>query len=442
MTYLRKTLPHFALGLSLFPSVVVGQASTGAEANTDVSLIASPQSTASVNAGGPQLFFTGGLGAPADYGQPVGQSLVQIALDRKLGDVLVFLPDDPAPVRLERARFFDQNRSLNDLLPAPENGEGYVLYWTSPSAPEVTEQPETTPSQEGATSNTDVALEPSPTTPPFEVFSSTYPQIYFSRDGHMTLTEKALLTVDGAGATVPYNPPIQVCIANCDAPDTANRTLLAYGRKTTIDPLTGALVEETLIAYSQAAFEHAIENGFSVILEDPNIVPVFSFSVPERWAITGDAIVDSQDRTVIEAGRGGAVNIAGGALIVRPAAATGLGGTSIASSDGVLLLGDGPQHRTIVQGTLEIQDPTQPNHAATKRYVDGMGALGFAMSALPVSQDPGTFIGFASGSLGGETAFAFGLSHTVPERKLQFRANVGHSAVTGVGAAFGVGIGF
>lgn len=177
MTYLRKTLPHFALGLSLFPSVVVGQASTGAEANTDVSLIASPQSTASVNAGGPQLFFTGSSGAPADYGQPVGQSLVQIALDRKLGDVLVFLPDDPAPVRLERARFFDQNRSLNDLLPAPENGEGYVLYWTSPSAPEVTEQPETTPSQEGATSNTDVALEPSPTTPPFEVFSSTYPQI-------------------------------------------------------------------------------------------------------------------------------------------------------------------------------------------------------------------------------------------------------------------------
>ena len=82
MTYLRKTLPHFALGLSLFPSMVVGQASTGAEANTDVSLIASPQSTASVNAGGPQLFFTGSSGAPADYGQPVGQSLVQIALDR------------------------------------------------------------------------------------------------------------------------------------------------------------------------------------------------------------------------------------------------------------------------------------------------------------------------------------------------------------------------
>ncbi|NCF47816.1 MAG: hypothetical protein GWP24_09675, partial [Alphaproteobacteria bacterium] len=47
----------------------------------------------------------------------------------------------------------------------------------------------------------------------------------------------------------------------------------------------------------------------------------------------------------------------------------------ISSSSGSLTLGDTDNHVTKVRGILSIQDPTEPDHAATRRYVDQSAAM-------------------------------------------------------------------
>ena len=51
----------------------------------------------------------------------------------------------------------------------------------------------------------------------------------------------------------------------------------------------------------------------------------------------------------------------------------------ISSSAGVLTLGDHDNHVTKVRGILSIQDPTEPDHAATRRYVDQSAAMAAAL---------------------------------------------------------------
>ena len=51
----------------------------------------------------------------------------------------------------------------------------------------------------------------------------------------------------------------------------------------------------------------------------------------------------------------------------------------ISSSAGPLTLGDHDNHVTKVRGILSIQDPTEPDHAATRRYVDQSAAMAAAL---------------------------------------------------------------
>ena len=51
----------------------------------------------------------------------------------------------------------------------------------------------------------------------------------------------------------------------------------------------------------------------------------------------------------------------------------------ISSSSGNLTLGDTDNHVTKVRGILSIQDPTEPDHAATRRYVDQSAAMAAAL---------------------------------------------------------------
>jgi hypothetical protein len=51
----------------------------------------------------------------------------------------------------------------------------------------------------------------------------------------------------------------------------------------------------------------------------------------------------------------------------------------ISSSSGLLTLGDSNKHVTKVRGILSIQDPTDPDHAATRRYVDQSAAMAAAL---------------------------------------------------------------
>lgn len=235
--------------------------------------------------------------------------------------------------------------------------------------------------------------------------------------------------------------PIEVCLSNCTAENFTDRASYFYGRETVLDPITKTLKSQTLIAYSQESYEYAISKGYDAILNDPNVRKVGSFAAPEGWAITADEVRGSTGSTLISSNAGN-VSVANGSLRVSPSNSSSAPGTTISSSDDTLILGDSGIHRTIVRGTLEVQDPTAPSHAANKRYVDGATSLAMAMSSLPVSPDGGPYLGVAAGTLGGETAFALGFSHTEPASGFQMKFNLGHSASSGTGAAVGIGIGF
>ena len=51
----------------------------------------------------------------------------------------------------------------------------------------------------------------------------------------------------------------------------------------------------------------------------------------------------------------------------------------ISAREGPLTLGDHDNHVTKVRGILSIQDPTEPDHAATRRYVDQSAAMAAAL---------------------------------------------------------------
>ncbi|MDA9816195.1 hypothetical protein N9C75_03965, partial [Alphaproteobacteria bacterium] len=51
----------------------------------------------------------------------------------------------------------------------------------------------------------------------------------------------------------------------------------------------------------------------------------------------------------------------------------------ISSSSGLLTLGDTESHVTKIRGVLSINDPTEPDHAATRRYVDQSAAMAAAL---------------------------------------------------------------
>ena len=51
----------------------------------------------------------------------------------------------------------------------------------------------------------------------------------------------------------------------------------------------------------------------------------------------------------------------------------------ISASSGPLTIGDHDNHITKVRGVLSIQEPTEPDHAATRRYVDQSAAMAAAL---------------------------------------------------------------
>ena len=52
---------------------------------------------------------------------------------------------------------------------------------------------------------------------------------------------------------------------------------------------------------------------------------------------------------------------------------------NIYSDNGRMIIGDSKNHVTKVRGILSIQDPTDPDHAATRRYVDQSAAMAAAL---------------------------------------------------------------
>jgi hypothetical protein len=212
----------------------------------------------------------------------------------------------------------------------------------------------------------------------------------------------------------------------------------------------GQVVETILIASNEAAAAIARAAGYSVILDKSNLdsngqVAVFtSFSANitnENLAnVTTDGgllvkKVQAGDGTsLVRQDADGTLHIGENSVRISLT-----GKDRIDSTVGELYIGNRNGHRTIIEGTLEIQDPTAPNHAATKRYVDAGAAMAMAMSAIPKASGTDSYLGFAVGSHGDQQAIAFGLSRNIAARNLQVNLNAGYSEVGRGSIAAGVG---
>jgi hypothetical protein len=382
------------------------------------------------------VFGLSGLGNPAasqatqfqptpSYEYPIGTNLFDVYQNVATGTISILSSDRTFNQEISRSDVFYLSRSLADLdLDGADGTESYVRYtgyWRDVA------QEVVNPSNINA--------------PGFSV----------DRDGSIRIIESAtrvFYACFGDCQDVPaprYTAPIEVCLSNCNAESSSDRVSYFYGRQTLVEPITKTLKSQTLIAYTQEAYDYAISQGYDAVFDtvytDQNVQKVGSFAAPEGWAITADEVRGSTGNRLITSSAD-TVSVANGSLRVTPGSSPSTPGTTIASSDGRLILGDSSSHRTIVRGTLEVQDPTAPDHAANKRYVDGATSLAMAISSLPVSPDGGPYLGIAAGTLGSETAFALGFSHTEPTTGFQLKFNIGHSASSGTGAAVGIGIGF
>lgn len=354
---------------------------------------------------------SGGSIAASRY--PIGQNVFNVYTDIKEGTVLIYSADGTIQQEISLSDISTLRRPDGDLDPIPDDGDAtFVRYngiWSNGS------------------------------TVPFPGLSSDGFLIY-GEGGYTTSTVSIGGAFDGQVIET-LSGPLEVCFSNCSVDTLAERNSFIYGTETVFDPMSKSLKGETLIAYSDAAFEYALSKGYEVVRKNLNLVQLGSFAIPEGWEITADEVRGSTGTTLISA-NAGQVTVANGSFRISPSNPQSALGTTISSSDGILILGNSNSHRTIVRGTLEVQDPTAPSHAASKRYVDGATSLAMAMSALPVSPDGGPYLGLSVGKLGAEAAFALGFSHTDPANGFQMKINLGHSASSGTGVAVGIGIGF
>jgi hypothetical protein len=258
----------------------------------------------------------------------------------------------------------------------------------------------------------------------------------------LTVRENGVLQVRDKGADG----------VNMTGDDGDNRV---YDRILTLNVETGVVLSETLVAKSQSDYDHAVAQGFTVVLEETGdtggIVPVSVTTYSQNLTNTGDdatvetkgnfstSQISSADGTSLFREEGdGTVHIGENSIVFS------LTGTDrIHSSVGELHIGNSSSHRTIIEGTLEIQDPTEPFHAATKRYVDGAVATAMAMGSIPKAGYDSSMFGMGLGHHAGQSAIAMGVSTHDAQRNMTLNLSAGYnSTVSDASVSAGVGWGF
>ena len=260
-----------------------------------------------------------------------------------------------------------------------------------------------------------------------------------------------------------------------------------FDRVTKVDVSDGSVAEQILIAESQAAYDLATDAGFTAMLAESAIsrsggdfATLTSFStnitnsstatanVESDGGLNAEKIVGGDGATLFRQETDGTVHIGENSIVLSDESVSASGNDEVYSSSGVLQLGNSNSHRTIIngalevdnsysssgvlqlgnnnshrtviKGALEVDNPTKPNHAANKKYVDGIGAMAMASlsaaNAIPINEG----IGIGTGYIGGQSAFAFGLKKSVGNGKYNVSFTASHnttSSQSGASAAFG-----
>jgi hypothetical protein len=177
-----------------------------------------------------------------------------------------------------------------------------------------------------------------------------------------------------------------------------------------------------------------------------------------------DTSGNSMIRTV-----GNVVHIGVNSVTLEDASTTSSGKDEIASSGNDLQIGTSVSHNTTVKGTLTVQTPSNDYHATTKVYVDnsvgtntnniqtnldlinintsnidkminGLAQVS-AMTGLTTAQNGMSHFSIAIGSYEGESAIAYGLSHSDDENNIMYKLQ-GSSSGNTSSSSLGVGFSF
>ncbi len=167
-------------------------------------------------------------------------------------------------------------------------------------------------------------------------------------------------------------------------------TTYKYGRQMVWDLSTSKVTKDVIIAYSQVDYDYAISKGFSaddVILAEGSVTPsaggtsyrftsysinaLSSGALTSKGGLFAEQIMDKEGNSIVRKESDGTTHIGKNSIVFSDSTITTHGNDQIHSSVGKLQLGNSASHRTIIQGTLEIAEPTASNHATTKSYVDG-----------------------------------------------------------------------
>jgi hypothetical protein len=283
--------------------------------------------------------------------------------------------------------------------------------------------------------------------------------------------------------TLRDNSLVQISSLTADESDPLFGQAFYYDRVVKINVDTGVLEEDYVVARSAEALQVALDMGYEAVLADGagEIVPGFqeySLKTFSKNATTStgaqatdggffaEQITSSNGASLFRQEADGTVHIGENSIVLADESISASGFDTIYSSSGRLQLGNNSSHTTVVEGALEIQEPTAPNHAATKNYVDTNTvsreylenyvdthtvsrkyldtsiAMAMAMSALPRATDDKKVVAVGIGQHGSQAAIAVGVSAIVGERNTQVNLNITGANSGKVSVAAGVGWSF
>ena len=271
----------------------------------------------------------------------------------------------------------------------------------------------------------------------------------------LTIRENRLVTVRDKGPDG---------IANGDPGDTGddgeNRT---YDRLITINTADGSVASQTLIASNQSDYDHAVTNGYQVVLEGKSATPdqlavmelfqmtTYSENLTNSGSMVGDAIetkgsfsttkiTDANGVSLFRQEDDGSIHIGENSVVIVDKPNSSSGNDMIYSSaagGSTLQIGNLDSHRTIIKGTLEVNGiSVLDSLRGLGDGVEGSAALTAALSSVPSSApDYEYYCGGGLGAYGSSQAAALGCAKDHSET-LSFHA--GASYLLGGGEAYGV----
>ena len=222
-----------------------------------------------------------------------------------------------------------------------------------------------------------------------------------------------------------------------------------YDRVTKVDVSNGSVTTQILVADSQAAFNYAKAAGFTVMLAKSNIsrsgtgysaLTTFSANitndsssvanVQSKGGFVAEQIKGGDGATLFRQETDGTVHIGENSIVLSDERVSSSGNDEVYSSSGALQLGNNSSHRTIVKGALEIQDPKRPEHAANRRYVDGIGASSLASLSSLASIPKNRGFGIGTGFINGQTALSYGIKYQFENSKVYINASSSFNSTT------------